>query len=416
MLATFSFSLSHAQARSVEVRVSCGSVGIEYQICLDGAESWARKTGHRVTLITTPQDSDQRLALYQQILSSRSNDLDVYQVDTIWTGILGQHLVDMNRYLPEEDSRDFFPVTMTNNTVGGRLVAVPWYLDTALLYYRRDLLEKHGFSAPKTWSEMEHIAQHIQNAEFQERGETLWGYVFQGRAYEGLTCNALEWIDSFNGGRIVEENGQISINNPRAIAAVDMARGWIGRLSPEGVLNYSEEESRGVFQSGRAVFMRNWPYAWSLTNAPGSPIAGNVGVTSIPKADDGGKTTGVLGGWQLAVSKYSQNPDIAADLVLYLTSAAEQKRRALEGSYSPSRMSLYEDEELLEANEFFGFLAEIFHRAVARPSAVTGLRYNQVSNEFWNAVHQTLNGQTNASNAFQNLDTKLKRISRNERW
>jgi trehalose/maltose transport system substrate-binding protein len=96
----------------------------------------------------------------------------------------------------------------------------------------------------------------------------MWGFVFQGRAYEGLTCNALEWVDSHGGGTIVGADGEISINNPRGRRGAGPGRQtWVGDIAPDGVLNYAEEEARGVFQSGNAVFMRNWPYAWSLAQS-----------------------------------------------------------------------------------------------------------------------------------------------------
>ena len=100
------------------------------------------------------------------------------------------------------------------------------------------------------------------------------GFVFQGKAYEGLTCDALEWVASFGGGTIVDPTGKVTINNPQAVKAIDTAAGWIKTIAPEGVLNYSEEETRGVFQSGHAVFMRNWPYAWPLAQSPDSPGQG----------------------------------------------------------------------------------------------------------------------------------------------
>ena len=150
--------------------------------------------------------------------------------------------------------------------------------------------------------------------------DKMRGFVFQAKAYEGLTCDALEWVNSFGGGTIVDDKGKITINNPKAAAALDLAASWVGKIAPEGVLNYAEEESRGVFQSGNAVFMRNWPYAWALGNAPDSAIKGKIGVSALPMGGADGKHAAALGGWQLAVSKYSANPDAAADLVKYLTS------------------------------------------------------------------------------------------------
>ena len=240
--------------------------------------------------------------------------------------------------------------------------------------------------------------------------------MFQAKAYEGLTCNALEWIDSFGGGQIVAEDGSITINNDKAAAALELAASWVGDIAPEGVLNYAEEESRGVFQSGNAVFMRNWPYAWALGNAPDSPISGKIGVAQLPMGGADGKHTGALGGWQLAVSKYSQNAELAVELVRYLTSPEEQKRRAIKGSFNPTIAALYQDPEVLQASPFFGELYDTFTNAVARPSQVTGEKYNQVSSEFFNAVHAVLSGKTDAASSLEGLESKLDRLSRGGRW
>lgn len=244
----------------------------------------------------------------------------------------------------------------------------------------------------------------------------MWGFVYQAAAYEGLTCDALEWIDSFRGGTIVDAEGKITVNNPKAIEALTWAASTVGTIAPEGVLSYMEEESRGVFQSGNAVFMRNWPYAWALSQAEDSPIRGKVGTAALPKGGPDGKHTGTLGGWQLAVSKYSRNPEVAADLVRYLTSYEEQKRRAIKGSYNPTIDALYRDEEVLAAVPFFGTLYDTFVDAVARPSRVTGAKYNQVSAEFYNAVHDVLSGRSDAATALARLERKLQRLSRGGRW
>jgi trehalose/maltose transport system substrate-binding protein len=171
-----------------------------------------------------------------------------------------------------------------------------------------------------------------------------------------------------------------------------------------------------VFQSGNAVFMRNWPYAWALGNAEDSPIKGKIGVSALPKGSGDGKHTGTLGGWQLAVSKYSQSPALAVDLMLYLTSYDEQKRRAIEGAYNPTIAALYQDQEVLAANPFFGELYETFTNAVARPSRVTGAKYNQVSSEFFNAVHEVLSGASDAASSLAALEGDLDRLSRGGRW
>ena len=403
-------------ALAATISISCGAVGIEFEICREGAESWARETGNEVRLVSTPNATNERLALYQQLLAARSGDIDVFQIDVIWPGILGNHFVDLSDAIPQETLDQHFETIVRNNTVDGKLVAMPWFTDAGVLYYRRDLLETYGRDVPQTWEELTETARHIQEQEREAGNANMWGFVWQGRPYEGLTVDALEWIDSYGGGTIVDPDGEITINNPNAVQALEIAASWVGDITPQGVLNYSEEEARGVFQSGNAAFMRNWPYAWPLANAEDSPIKGQVGVASLPKGGPDGKPTGGLGGWQLAVSQYSPNQEAAIGLVEYLTSQEEQKRRAVVGGFNPTIMALYEDQEVIEANPFFKELYDTFVNAVARPSGVTGERYNQVSAEFWNAVHSVLSGQQEAEAAFAQLERTLDRLSRGGRW
>jgi trehalose/maltose transport system substrate-binding protein len=162
--------------------------------------------------------------------------------------------------------------------------------------------------------------------------------------------------------------------------------------------------------------MRNWPYAWALGNADDSAVKGKIAVSTLPKGGEDGKHTAALGGWQLAVSKYSENAEVAADLVTYLTSYDEQKRRAIEGSYNPTIPALYEDQEVLAAVPFFGELYETFVNAVARPSRVTGIKYNQVSSEFFNAAHDVLSGKASGADRLAELESSLDHLSRGGRW
>ena len=394
--------------------ISCGAVGQELTLCQDGVKLWMEQNpDHTVNVVSTPNSATERLALYQQILAAGAADIDVYQIDVIWPGILASHFIDLSEYIDKETVDQNFEAIVANNTVDGQLVAMPWFTDAGVLYYRTDLLEKYGYSPPETWQDLTEIAKDVMEQERAGGNDKMQGFVFQAAAYEGLTCNALEWVNSFGGGTIVDEEGQATINNPQAIEALTAAAGWINTVAPQGVLNYQEEESRGVFQSGNAVFMRNWPYAWALANSPDSAVKDKVGVVELPMgAGDGARHSATLGGWQLAVSKYSPNAEVAASLVKFLTSAEEQKRRAVEGAYNPTIASLYEDPEVLEANPFFGKLYGTFTSAVARPSSQAGARYNQVSSEFYNAVHSVLSGSATPDQAIGQLERKLARLIR----
>ena len=401
-------------AHAAQISIACGALGIELKLCSKAVGEWERQTGNSVRIITTPNSSTDRLALYLKLLASRTGDIDVLQIDVVWAGILASHLADLKPYVGDAP-RHHFPALIENDTIDGRLVALPWWVDVGVLYYRSDLLEQYGFAPPRTWQDLTSTARAIQDAERAAGNGRLWGFVFQGKAYEGLTCNAIEWISSFGGGTIVDEAGRITVNNPRAVEALSLAGHWIGEISPKGVLNYDEEAARGVFQTGQAVFMRNWPYAFSLAQSADSPVRGKVGVTPLPSGGPEGQSSGALGGWHLAVSRYSPHPKEAAALVAFLASAEQQKKRAITGSYNPTLPSLYDDPDVLAANPFFAELLEPLRKAVARPSRVAGPHYNRLSSDIWRAAHDILAGSP-AQRRIDVLAEDLDRVKYRAGW
>lgn len=368
-----------------------------------------RNPGICVEIIEGPNSATDLFGTYLQTFEAQSSELDVLNIDVIWPGDLAEHLVDLNQYGAADVTGDHFPAIVENNTVDGELKGIPYYTDAGLLYSRSDLLEKYGYDGPPaTWDELEEMATTIVEGESADNPDFV-GFTWQGNAYEGLTCDALEWVKSHGGGEIVED-GVITINNPNAIAAIDRAASWIGGISPAGVTGWTEEDSRAVWQAGNAAFHRNWPYAYSLAQADDSVIKGLVTVSPLP-AGPGGSPAGTLGGWQLAVSKYSEHPQEAADLALFLASEEGQKKNAIEQSLLPTIESLYQDADVLEASPFFGELFDVFTNAVARPSTVTAPNYNETSVAFFNAVHSVLTGENDAQTAIEELELDLEDIT-----
>lgn len=389
------------------VTIAAGAVGIELQVTREGTERYMELCPNiTIKVLEIPDLTDDRLNLYFQFLESRSSDLDIYQIDVIWPALVADYMIDLYDYASPELLEKHFPAIVENNTVDDRLIAMPWYTDAGLLYYRTDLLEKYELQPPTTWDELEEAAQIIQAGEREAGNKDFWGYIWQGNAYEGLTCNALEWQVSHDGGVIVNADGGIEVNNPGFIAALERARGWIGTISPKDVLYFAEEDGIDVFKAGNAAFMRNWPNAYIISNQDDSAVKGIFDVSPLPGTEDG-PSAATLGGWQLAVSRYSENPDVAASVTLFLTSEAEQKIRAIRGAYNPTIMALYEDEEVLEAVPFFGSLLDVFTGAVARPSTVTRDRYNGVSELYYLAVYSVLTGKTGAEAAMKYLETDI---------
>jgi trehalose/maltose transport system substrate-binding protein len=411
LLASLLPSLLFGAGVTVRFMGEPGGEGGRYNRSL--AEEWAQKTGNKVEYFFRPLDSSAALQVYQQYWAAKSSDVDVYLVDVIWQGIAAPHAADLKRYYNEDEIKAYFPRIIENNTVGGKLVSIPLYTDAGILYYRTDLLEKYGYKEPpKTWEELGAMAKKIQDGERGAGKSDFQGFVFEGKASESVTCNALEWIYSYGGGSVIEPDRKVTINNPNAIKALDTARSWVGSISPVGVTAYGEEEARNIWQAGNAAFMRNWPYAFALGADPKSAVSGKFDVTILPKGGDNGNNAACLGGWQLMVSAYSRVPDAAADLVRYLSSPEVQKRIAIHFSVLPTRPALYSDSEVLAKNPFFKIMLNVFNNAVARPSTVAGADYNQLSTAFFQNVNLVLTGGESAQKAVSEVEKVANRTLR----
>lgn len=390
------------------VVVSVGSVGVEVALAEQSATEFMTACPNiTVEVRPLPQSATDILGYYLQQFEAQSSEIDVYQFDVIWPAILAPHLVDMNDYMSEELLAEYFPAIVANNTVDGALVGIPWFNDAPMLYYRTDLLEKYGVEVPQTWEELTVAAQTIQDGERATNTE-FWGYVWQGNAYEGLTCDALEWIYTASGSTVIDAEGVITVNNEANAAMLELAASWVGTISPEGVTGYQEEDARATWQAGNAAFMRNWPYAYGLGNSEDSAVAGLFDVALLPTGAAETRAA-TQGGWQMGVSKYAENTDAAAAVAIYFTSATVQKYRGLE-SYLPTIESLYSDEDILAASPHWADLYPILANTVARPSTVSGEAYNEVSTAFFSAVHSVLIGEEDAATALELLELDLEEI------
>jgi trehalose/maltose transport system substrate-binding protein len=273
--------MAWSSAKAAELTIACGPSGTDVSYCFKFAQEWAKQTGNTVRNFSPPSSVPDKLALYRQLFAAKSTDIDVLQIDLVWPGLLKDHLLDLSRYTRGEEHLHF-KTLIDGNTVNGRLVALPWYTDAGVFYYRKDLLTRYNQPVPTTWKELSAIAKRIQTAERARGNPDFHGFMFQGKADEGLTCHALEWIAGSGGGQVLSDTGDITVRNKAAAEALDMAASWIGNISPLGVLNHEPEDSRGVFQSGNALFMRNGPYAWALMQKNDSPVKDKVGIAPMP--------------------------------------------------------------------------------------------------------------------------------------
>lgn len=398
-----------------EITIVSGATGSDLQDFPALVKPWEEKTGNKVTVVPMPSSTTDQFGQYRLWLAAGNADIDIYQTDVIWAPQLATHFVDLTEaakdLIPTE-----FPSIIQSQTVGGKLVALPIFTDAPALYYRKDLLEKYKLEVPKTWDEMAAAAKTIMEGERAAGSKDFWGYVFQGNAYEGLTCDALEWVKSFGGGQIVEPDGTISINNEKAVKALETAKSWVGTIAPEGVLSYQEEEARGVWQTGNAAFMRNWPYAYALGDSADSKVKGLFAVAPLPYGAEGDTSAATLGGWNLAVSKYSKHQEAAISLTMWLGGPEVQKMRALMETHLPTIQALYDDPEIAAKSPIIPQWKEVFLSAVPRPSAPTLSHYNEVSSKFWSAVHDTLSGTGSAADNLAKLESDLADIQGDNNW
>lgn len=401
----------------VRIFMTAGQVGPELEHLQDLLERFNKENPDIIADLkdfsSVPQ---QQLGSINQIFLAKSPELDVIGVDVIWPGDLAQHLLPLNDRIPREIIQGFFPATVSNNTVNGQLVALPWYLDAGLLYYREDLLRKYGKSVPRTWEELTLTAREIQQKERAAGNSEFWGFLWPAGPGEGLTCTMLELISSNGGGRLVTADGKASLNNPGTLSAIRMARDWIGDITPMDALGFSGSDApRAWWQTGNALFMRNWPYAFAMGNRDDSPIKGKFRVAPLP-AGASGKGASTLGGWQLAVSKYSEHPEAALRLITFLTSYDIQFYRAQTRGYYPTIRALYTDGSLEKTdNPIFGQLLDVLDVTIARPSTETSPVYNNFSQIFFTNVHEILAGRVQPEQGIKNTEQALNALLHSSR-
>jgi len=373
-------------------------------------QQFTRETGIRVSLLPSPESARQKLVLWRELLETGASGPDVYGLDVIWPGMLADYFVDLKPYFAKEVSLQF-PAIAAAYTVDNKLVAMAYRPDIGLLYYRSDLMGQYGYrDPPRTWAELEMMAARIQAGERAKGKKQFWGFVWQGAADEGLTCDALEWQAAEGGGRIIEENHTISVNNPQAIRAWQRAAHWVGSISPPGVVGYREWDSLNVWVAGDAAFMRNWPSAYVDSQAPGSPILNKFDIALLP----GGKAgrVGTLGGWGFAISRFSAHPREALELVRYLTRKDVQEKRFRLLSQPATLPELYNLPEVLQSNPRFDLLGQAFRTGmVLRPSDVAGKKYQEVTDAYIQAVHSVLTGEKSAPEAAAALENELVRTT-----
>jgi trehalose/maltose transport system substrate-binding protein len=374
-------------------------------------KAFTEETGILVNHLPTPQDNRAQLQLVRDLLQSGASTPDVYGIDSIWSGMLAEYMVDLKPYFPSEN-QIVDPEVLATYVVDGKLTGIPYHPNSSVLYYRLDLLHKYGYNAPpRTWDELEKMALRIQQGERAAGKKDFWGFVWPGTTRESLTHIGLEWQVTESGGLTIEPNKKISVNNPNAIHAWERGAHWVGWISPPSVPSYTEWDSSNSFWiSGDAAFARGWS-DYFQRHPPDEPFRQVAGVTSVPHGK--GPRVSTLGGWALGVSKFSAHRAEAIKFVEFLRKRETQVELDHAKSAPAWNLQLVELPKLLAENYPWsrkpgdspgGIL-------ISRPSGVSGMHYDEVSRAYAEAVHSVLTHKSTATVAAAKLEKELVQIT-----
>ncbi len=310
-------------------------------------------------------DLTEKLKEFHTLNFLAGNSYDLIYMDIIWVSEFAEKgwLMNLSDRISPKELAKFTTSDVAAGRYNSGLYRIPFSSNIGLLYYRKDLLQEAGYQPPETFQELIQISQALQ-----KQGSVKWGYLWQGREYEGLSAMFVEVLYGYGGFWINPATQEVGLDRPEAIAAVQFLLSTIEKnVSPAAVISYSEDESLAEFQQGNAVFLRGWPDRWATLNAQDSPIRGKVGIQPIRLHAQGHSGGSCNGSWGLGIAQTSKHPDQAWKAIEYLTSAQGQRQFILETSHLPSRKTLFRDSELVEKYPYFPQLVTAIQSSVLRP-------------------------------------------------
>jgi multiple sugar transport system substrate-binding protein len=354
----------------------------------------------RVEVVRARKNSEARRQAFAALLEQGDSTRDIYVLDTTWLapfaaadwlapldGLAGSHAVEVDGFLP---------ATVHASSFNGQLMALPWTADAGLLYYRKDLLEKHGYEPPDTWAELQRIALELKGEE-----SVSHGFVWQGAAYGTLTCNALEHVWAY-GGDVLDEQGNVVFDSVETRPALQQMVDLISSgASPADVTAFNEGATLRAFQSDGAVFMRNGSFAWDRLQGDDSAVAGLVGIAPLPAS--------CLGGESLALSAYSRHPDETFRFMAFLAAYEQQREMAHRGVHAPALETVYAAAELLSAAPNYTALHTALSGATPLPET---LAHTDISEAIYSEVNRMLAGEQDAATTAANIQRRIEAVLR----
>lgn len=359
-----------------------------------------------VEFVELPTDSNQQFQTLSTVMQAQDNSLDIFELDCTWpqTFISAGWVENLDNVFAAGELEEHFEGSASVGHYQGSQYTLPIYINTGTLFYRTDLLENYGYDVPETWDELVEISQDIMSKE----PDITSGFSSAWKPYEGLVCSAMEFFWAY-GGEVVDDDGNVLINSPENAAALQKMYDMIytDKIVDPAINGYMWVDSRAPFFSGNTLFIRDWPTTINGANDPEkSQVAGNVGFAPLPRGPSG-QNYNTMGGWQIAVSAFSDNKEIAKLLVKHMASYEAQKIRAIENSHIPSRLAVMEDPEVLEAVPFFTDLIAVGADTKARPRTAY---YEELSSVLQQGINSVLSNVQDIPTALSTMETQIKEI------
>ncbi|MFF0541285.1 ABC transporter substrate-binding protein [Nocardia thailandica] len=344
----------------------------------------AAHPNEQVTFKEQSADANQQHDDLVEHFRSKQSGYDVVALDVPWTAeFAAKGWIQPLKDTFAIDTAPLLAPTVASATYNGTLYAAPRNTNGGLLYYRKDLVP----NPPRTWTEM--LGQ-CQIA----RENNIGCYAGQLAPYEGLTVNTSEVINAYGGSFVGADGKTPTVNSPESRAGLKvLVDAYKNGDIPKEAITFKEGESANAFETGKLLFLRNWPYLYAQAGSDSSAVKDKFGVAPLPGNTGIGAST--LGGYNAAISAFSKNKATAADFVRYLIS--EEAQHIIASGALPSvRTSLYDDPALIAKMPYLPALKESIASAVPRP--VTPF-YPAVSKAIQDNAYAALNGTKSVDDA-----------------
>lgn len=357
----------------------------------------------KIELVELPDGTNEKYEIMSQALSLEDGNIDIVDSDVIWPSIFvnAGWIEPLDSYFTEAELDQLLTSAVNAGKIGDQLYGIPYRIDSGMLYYRKDLLDKYGQTVPKTWEQLIQVSKEIMPHE-----EDVYGIAGSWAKFEGLTCNYLEFLWGYD-GEVLNANGESTMGTPDAEKALSVMAGLINEhhVAPVEVVDFKSGDVRDMFMDGRLIFMRDWPSGWRQAQNPEvSKVAGKIGVAPLPFGEGHDDSHGTFGGWLFMVSKYSDHKKEAVAFIKYMIQEEVEKDMVMTHNYLPSIKALYQDDEILEKLPYLSEMLPFFNEAFTRPKVTN---YDEITYIIQSEVTKALKEESSPEEATKAMDRRI---------